>query len=164
MYGGARHTSSTWMFRPAATHLTLICGCTPQMWGYPAFWDPNGYLENGQTFVATGPITMIYLRMPDSSGSYTLTVHTNGPGGAQIGQSRSFGVGDQRPVYGYGQMPTIAGGTYYVRIRSAAPGTVMQMDPRPDYSDPMPGGCLWLGSVGPMVPYPDRDLGLTIMS
>src|SRR5258706_10173744 len=68
------------------------------MWGYPAFWDPNGYLENGQTFVATGPVTMIYLRMPDSSGSYTLTVHTNAPGGTQVGQSRTFGVGDQRPV------------------------------------------------------------------
>jgi len=134
------------------------------MWGYPAFWDPAGYLESGQTFVATGPITMIYLRLPDSSGSYTLTVHTNGPGGAQVGQSRGFGVGDQRPIYGYGEMPTIADGTYYVRIRSSSPGTVMQMDPRPDFSDPMPGGCLWLGNGVTQTPFPDRDLGLTIMS
>lgn len=32
------------------------------MWGYPAFWDTAGYSEFGQTFVATGPISMIYLR------------------------------------------------------------------------------------------------------
>ena len=40
----------------------------------------------------------------------------------------------------------------------------MQMDPRPDFSDPMPGGCLWLGNAGVMTAYPDRDLGLVIMS
>src|SRR5438477_6151004 len=133
------------------------------MWGYPAFWDSTGYNEFGQTFVATGPITMIYLRMPGSFGTYTLTVHTNGPGGAQIGESRSFGVGDQRPIYGYGQMPTIAGGTYAARVRSSS-AVIMQMDPRHDYSDPLPGGCLWLGNGTTQIPYPDRDLGLTIMS
>jgi hypothetical protein len=40
----------------------------------------------------------------------------------------------------------------------------MQMDPRPDYSDPMPGGYLWLGDGTTQTPYPDRDLGLIIMS
>lgn len=137
------------------------------MWGYPAFWDPIGYTELGQTFVASGSVAMMYLRLPGSSGTYTLTVRTNGPIGTQIGQSRTFGVGDQRPIWGYGQMPTIPGGTYYVRIRPATANTgiIMQMDPRPDYSDPMPGGCLWLGnSARPLAPYPDRDLGLTIMS
>src|SRR6185503_16499443 len=84
------------------------------MWGYPAFWDTTGYSEFGQTFIATGPISMIYLRAP-SANNYTLTVRTNGPGGAQIGESRGFSsTGDQRLIYGYGQMPTIAGGTYYV--------------------------------------------------
>src|SRR5436190_22133019 len=39
------------------------------MWGYPAFWDSTGYTELGQTFVATGPITMIYLRAPDFTGA-----------------------------------------------------------------------------------------------
>ena len=137
------------------------------MWGYPAFWDSAGYHEFGQTFVATGPISMIYLRAPFAT-SYTLTVRTNGPGGASLGVSRSFsGSGDHRLIYGYGDMPTVAGSTYYVRIRTSSPavgGVIMQMDPRPDFSDPMPGGCLWLGDGANMVPYPDRDLGLVIMS
>jgi hypothetical protein len=139
------------------------------MWGYPAFWDNTGYTEFGQTFVATGPISMIYLRLPAFSGSptYRLTIHEGGPAGPQIGEERDFGTGDQRPIYGYGQMPTVAGQTYYARIRtspSTTAGVVMQMDPRPDFSDPMPGGCLWLGSPGNVQPYPDRDLGLIIMS
>ena len=33
------------------------------MWGYPAFWDSSGYHEFGQTFIATGPIAMVYLRI-----------------------------------------------------------------------------------------------------
>jgi hypothetical protein len=137
------------------------------MWGYPAFWDSTGYYEFGQTFVATGPISMIYLRAPFNT-SYTLTVRTNGPGGASAGVSRSFsGSGDHRLIYGHGDMPTVAGSTYYVRVRTsslAIGGVLMQMDPRPDFSDPMPGGCLWLGDGANQVPYPDRDLGLVIMS
>lgn len=139
------------------------------MWGYPAFWDAGGYYEFGQTFVATGPISMIYLRAPFDT-AYTLTIRTNGPGSGRLPGSpdRSFsGAGDHRLIYGYGEMPTVAGQTYYVRIRTSSPsigGVLMQMDPRPDYSDPMPGGCLWLGDGTTMTPYPDRDLGLVIMS
>jgi len=85
------------------------------MWGYPVFWDETGYYEFGQTFVATGPITMIMLRCPHAT-TYRVTVHENGPGGAQVGVERSFsGAGDHRPIYGYGDMPTQAGRTYYVR-------------------------------------------------
>lgn len=139
------------------------------MWGYPCFWDNTGYTEFGQTFVASGPISMIYLRLPAFAGSptYRLTVHEGGPGGPQVGQERTFGTGDQRPVYGYGQMPTVAGRTYYLRLRTspaATAGIVAQMDPRPDFSDPMPGGCLWLGPAGNPQPVPDRDLGAVIMS
>ncbi|HWN97320.1 MAG TPA: hypothetical protein VNT99_19970 [Methylomirabilota bacterium] len=137
------------------------------MWGYPAFWDPTGYHEFGQTFVASGPVSMIYLRAPYNT-NYTLTVRTNGPGGAAVGVSRSFsGAGDHRLIYGFGDMPTVAGSTYYIRIRTPSPtagGVIMQMDPRPDFSDPMPGGCLWLGNGTTQTPYPDRDLGLVIMS
>jgi len=139
------------------------------MWGYPAFWDAAGYYEFGQTFVATGPITMIYLRAPYAT-TYTLSIRTNGPGSGRLAGTpdRTFsGAGDHRLIYGYGEMPTVAGQTYYVRIRTASPsigGVLMQMDPRPDFSDPMPGGCLWLGDGVNMVPYPDRDLGLVIMS
>ena len=137
------------------------------MWGYPAFWDDAGYHEFGQTFVATGPVSMIYLRAASGTG-YTLTVREGGPGGAQIGISRSFsGAGDHRLIYGYGDMPTAAGQTYYIRLRTSAPndkGVLRQMDPRPDYSDPMPGGCLWLGDGTTLTPFPDRDLGLIIMS
>jgi len=150
-----------------------VSGATPPldlrlkaaMWGYPAFWDDAGYGEFGQTFVATGPIAMIYLRVPGTTApTFTLTVHEGGPGGPQIGQARTFGVGDQRLIYGYGQMSTVAGQTYYARLRPSSPGVIMQMDPRPDFSDPMPGGCLWLGPAGNPQPIPDRDLGLVIMA
>ncbi|HEY5910182.1 MAG TPA: hypothetical protein VJA21_06210, partial [Verrucomicrobiae bacterium] len=139
------------------------------MWGYPAFWDDTGYSEFGQTFAATGPISMIYVRLPEFTGSpsYRLTVHEGGPGGPQVGEERVFGTGDQRPTYSYGQMPTVAGRLYYARIRtspSTTAGVIMQVDPRPDFSDPMPEGCLWLGSVGNVQPVPDRDLGLVIMA
>lgn len=136
------------------------------MWGYPAFWADTGYHEFGQTFVATGPVTMIYLRAPFST-AYTLTVHEEAPGGPQVGVARTFSGGDQRPIFGYGDMPTVAGRTYYLRIRtanSATGGVIMQMDPRPDFADPMPGGCLWLGNGTVLTPYPDRDLGVVIMS
>ncbi len=139
------------------------------MWGYPAFWDDTGYYEFGQTFEAGGPVTMIYLRDPlNTAFARTLTVHENGPGGTQVGVARSYGNGgDQRLIYGYGQMPTVAGQTYYLRLRTPAVATkavIMQMDPRPDFSDPMPGGCLWLGNGGTPTPFPDRDLGVIIMS
>ncbi len=147
---------------PALVDLRL--GAT--MWGYPAFWDEAGYREFGQTFVATGPIAMIYLRCPYST-SYVLSVHEDGPGGQQVGVTRAFGGGDQRPIYGYGEMPTVAGRRYYLRVRTtsaAVEGVVMQMDPRPDFSDPMPGGCLYVGDAGAVTAFPDRDLGVVIMS
>jgi hypothetical protein len=139
------------------------------MWGYPAFWDSAGYYEIGQTFVATGPITMIYLRDPlGTSFTRTITVREGGPGGAQVGMSRTYGNGgDQRLIYGYGDMPTVAGRSYYLRIRTPSPATgavITQMDPRPDFSDPMPGGCLHLGNGTTLTAYPDRDLGVVIMS
>ena len=139
------------------------------MWGYPAFWDPASYYELGQTFVATGPIAMIYLRDPlNTAFTRTLTVHENGPGGNQIGSTRTWGNGgDQRLIYGYSQMPTVAGRTYYIRIRTPSPATgavLMQMDPRPDFSDLMPGGWLYLGNGTTLTAHPDRDLGLVIMS
>jgi hypothetical protein len=138
------------------------------MWGYPAFWDNSGWFEFGQTFVATGPVHMIYLRVPFNT-TYTLSVREDGPAGARVPGSpdRTFtGGGDVRVIYGFGEMPTVAGRTYYVRIRTSAPnigGVIMQMDPRPDFSDPMPGGMLHLGNAGGTIGVPDRDLGLVIM-
>lgn len=139
------------------------------MWGYPAFWDSTGYYEFGQTFTASGPVTMIYLRDPlGTSFTRTVTVRAGGPGGAQVGVTRTYGSGgDQRLVYGQGEMPTVAGQTYYLRLRTPSPATgavIMQMDPRPDFSDPMPGGCLYLGNGTTLNAYPDRDLGVVIMS
>lgn len=138
------------------------------MWGYPAFWDDQAYVEHGQTFEATGPVTMIYLRNPLQNVAYRVTVHEDGPGGNPVGVDRTFsGQGDHRLIYGYGDMPTEAGRTYYVAVRSASPrvpGILRRMDPRPDGSDPMPGGCLWLGDARGVQPVPDQDLGLIIMS
>lgn len=152
---------------PASGSVSADLRLQATMWGYPAFWDSTGYFEFGQTFVATGPISMIYLRAPFAT-AYTLTVREGGSSGARVGATRNFsGAGDHRLIFGYGDMPTIAGRLYYVRIRTSSPsigGVIMQMDPRPDFSDPMPGGCLWLGNGTTMTPYPDRDLGLIIMS
>src|SRR5258705_5166288 len=78
------------------------------MWDYPAFWDQTGYFEFGQTFIATGPISMIYLRAPSFSGSpqYTLTIHEIAPNTPRIGVARTFNAtGDQRLIYAYGEMP-----------------------------------------------------------
>src|SRR5258705_6269075 len=78
------------------------------MGGYPAFWDQTGYFEFGQTFIATGPISMIYLRAPSFSGSpqYTLTIHEIAPNTPRIGVARTFNAtGDQRLIYAYGEMP-----------------------------------------------------------
>ncbi|HKQ39348.1 MAG TPA: hypothetical protein VJ063_14815, partial [Verrucomicrobiae bacterium] len=138
------------------------------MWGYPAFWDSTSYQEFGQTFVATGPVTMLYLRNPLVTGSptLTLTIHNGGPTGTQIGVSRTLPKDlDIRVIYSYGEMPTVKGQTYYMKIRSSGGGAVLsQMDPRPDFSDPMPGGWLYLGNGSTVTPYPDRDLGIVIMS
>jgi hypothetical protein len=152
--------------RTASAPVDLRLGAT--MWGYPAFWDDAGHTEFGQTFVATGPLSMIMLRCPKSGRNlqYTLTVHEGGVGGPQVGESRFFGEGDQRPIYGWAEMPTAAGRLYYVRVRCATPrgGVVMQMDPRPDNIDPMPGGCLYLGDGATPQAYPDRDLGVILMA
>jgi len=153
---------------PSGNSPTVNLRLGAAMWGYPAFWDDAGYHEFGQTFVPTGPISMVYLRCPAFTGApvYTLTVHEKDPTGPQVGVARSFGAGDQRPVYGFGEMPTLAGRTYYLRVRAPTAGkagVIMQMDPRPDGSDPMPGGCLWLGSPGNVTPHPDRDLGVVLM-
>ena len=139
------------------------------MWGYPAFWDSTGYHEFGQTFTADGPVTMVYLRDPlNTAFTRTVTVRAGGPGGAQVGVTRTYGNGgDQRLVYGHGEMPTQTGLTYYLRILSPSPATgavLMQMDPRPDFSDAMPGGCLHLGNGTTLLAVPDRDLGVIIMS
>lgn len=139
------------------------------MWGYPAFWSDTSYHEFGQTFIASGPVTMIYLRNPlQPSPTFTVTVHENGPTGPAIGIAHTFNsYWDVRMIYGYGQMPTIKGRTYYLRMRTPSPaqrGILCQMDPRPDFSDPMPGGWLYLGNGTTLTPHPDRDLGLVIMS
>lgn len=136
------------------------------MWGYPAFWSGTSYREFGQTFVASGPITMIYLRNPlQTSPTITVTVHEGGPTGPQVGVSRSFNsYWDVRLIYGYGQMPTVSGRTYYLALRAPSGAIICQMDPRPDYADPMPGGWLYLGNGTTLTPQPDRDLGVAIMS
>lgn len=136
------------------------------MWGYPAFWSDTSYREFGQSFVASGPVTMIYLRNPlQPSPTLTVTVHEGGPAGAQVGVTRSFNsYWDVRLIYGYGQMPTVKGRTYYLALRAASGAIICQMDPRPDFSDPMPGGWLYLGNGTTLTPHPDRDLGVVIMS
>lgn len=139
------------------------------LWGYPAFWEDTPWHEFGQTFVASGPITMIYLRNPLLNGPrLTLTVHEGGPGGPPVGIGYSFSdYWDVRRIYGYGQMPTVRGRRYYLRLRTDSPSAkaiLCQMDPRPDFSDPMPEGCLYLGDGTTLTAYPDRDLGVVIMA
>ena len=48
----------------SGTSATVDMRLKATMWGYPAFWDDAGYYEFGQTFAASGPVSMIYLRDP----------------------------------------------------------------------------------------------------
>jgi hypothetical protein len=50
--------------RPGGSTADVDLRLRATMWGNPAFWDTTGYYEFGQTFVASGPITMIFLRDP----------------------------------------------------------------------------------------------------
>jgi hypothetical protein len=148
------------------------------MWSYGASWPGNTFTpkpqgedgtwnELGQTFVATGSsITMIVIRSPWSGVNFTATIRDGGPNGAQVGPARTFtspdGPSDVRLFYSGGEVPTIPGHTYYVKLKASGTtkGLFCESEPIPDNSDPMPNGCVYRDGV----PDESRDLGLTICS
>ncbi len=138
------------------------------VWSYAPTWT-TGHNEFGQTFVATGSsVVMVVLRnaAPAVNGC-TISIHREGPAGPQVGPARTFnmggGLGDTRIIWNGGEVPTIPGETYYVKIK-APPGqypVLCNNEPIPDMSDAAPGGAAYHDGA---LWAPDRDLGLTICS
>ncbi len=161
---------STYLFDVpvAGTPSPLFLRLHANMWSYAPTWT-TGYNEYGQTFVATGSsVVMVVMRNASASVSnVTLSFHEGGPGGVQVGQPKTItlngNLGDTRVTWNGGEVPTVPGNTYYLRIKSPSGQypVLCNNEPAPDLSDPMPGGAayhegaLWA---------PDRDLGITICS
>jgi hypothetical protein len=161
---------STFLFNQslsgAAAPLFLRLNAT--MWSYAPTWT-TGHNEFGQTFAATGSsVVMVVLRNAAASiNGCTISIHRGGPAGPQVGPARTFnmggGLGDTRIIWNGGEVPTIPGEIYYVKIKAPAGQfpVLCNNEPVPDFSDPAPegaayhDGALWA---------PDRDLGLTICS
>jgi len=145
------------------------------MWSYGASWPGNtytpytdaGWNEIGQTFVATGSsVTLIDIRCPYAGVNWTASVLDGGPTGAPIGPSKSFtspsGPSDVRLFWNGGELPTVPGHTYYLKLKASGTttGLFCENEPTPDMSDAMPNGCLYRNGVA----IPSRDLGVTICS
>lgn len=137
------------------------------MWSYGPTWGADCN-EFGQMFAASGSsVVMVIVRSPLAGINFTASVHDGGPSGPQIGPSRSFtspsGPSDVRLIWSGGEVPTVPGNLYYLKIKAAGTtrGILCDNDPVPDMSDPMPEGSLYLdGSPA----HPSRDLGVTICS
>lgn len=136
------------------------------MWSYGPRWGA-AYNEIGQTFVATGnSVVMVIVRSPLEGIQITASIHQGGPTGPQIGPSRTFtsptGPSDVRLIWSGGEVPTVPGQLYYLKLKAAGAtkAILCDNDPIPDLSDPMPEGCLYHDGVA----VPDMDLGVTICS
>lgn len=169
------YTMASWdnWWRPAfafnqvlTTYLRTILRLHANMWSYANTWG-GAYNEIGQTFAASGTsVTMVVLRSPWEGTNFTVTFHQGGPDGPQVGPSRSFtshsGPTHARLVWNGGEVATVPGQIYYLRVKAAGTtkGMLCYHDPVPDLSDPMPEGCLYHDGVA----VPGTDLGVTICS
>ncbi len=153
----------------------LVMRLHANMWSYAPTWEGN-YTEFGQTFAATGTsVTMVVVRSAASVPNVRVSIHKGGPSGPQIGPSRTMsldsGPTDARFIWNGGEVATIPGEIYYVKI--LAPNNTMVIcnnEPIPDFSDAAPEGCAYHNGVswGDTAAHPDTgkqmDLGLTICS
>ncbi len=144
------------------------------MFSYGASWPGNvptpgtgPWNEIGQTFVATGKsVSHVDIRSPLAGINVTATIHDGGPAGSQIGPARTFtspsGPSDVRLFYSGDDVPTVPGQTYCLKLKAAGITRALfcESEPIPDWSDPMPNGCVYHDGV----PDQSRDLGLTIGS
>lgn len=149
------------------------------MWSYAPTWEGN-YQEFGQTFAASGTsVTMITVRCAAPGNPnripLTCTIHEGGPGGPQIGPSRvqttNSGPTDLRYIWSGGEVPTVPGNIYYVKLSGPNDATVLcNNEPIPDMSDAMPEGSAYHNGVAwsQTSATPDQgaamDLGITINS
>lgn len=84
----------------------------------------QAYAEIGQTYTATrSELVGILLLVASPYGEFHVSVHEDGPGGAQIGSTRPFRSGASGE-YGWarwmpGDVPTVPGRTYYIGMRRA---------------------------------------------
>jgi len=82
--------------------------------------------EWAQSFVAPGAaVTRISVRVASEPEQFVITIHEGAPDGPQIGRPRRFEAGSA--TWGYvdwvpGEVPTVAGVTYFVRIVAADGG------------------------------------------
>lgn len=145
------------------------------MWSYAPTWEAN-YTEYGQTFAASGScVTMVVLRSAVTISNVRVSIHEGGPTGPQIGPSRTKSLGggpsDTRYIWNGGEVPTVPGRVYYVKILAPSNNMVLcNNEPIPDYSDAAPDGCAYHNGVpwSETSAHPDigksMDLGLTICS
>lgn len=137
------------------------------MWSYGAQWYGN-HNEFGQTFAATGSsIVMLTVRSANGGFPITASFHERGPGGSQVGPSKtiSFGASDNRIFWNGGEVPTVPGNIYYLSLKAPAGNfspVLTVNDPVPDLSAASPEGRAWFDGV----PASDSrlDLGIVIMS
>ncbi len=137
------------------------------MWSYGPNWG-GLYNEFGQMFAASGSsVVMVTVRSPLAGVEFRASIHEGGPNGPQIGPSRTFtspaGPSDVRLIWSGGEVPTVPGGLYYLKLKAAGTtkGMLCYNDPIPDMSDPMPEGALYHDGV---IAHPSADLGVTICS
>lgn len=145
------------------------------MWSYAPLWEGN-YREFGQTFAATGSsVVMVVVRSAVSGVVTTASIHDGGPSGAQIGPSRtatlSGGPSDYRYVWNGGEVPTVPGRTYYLKLMGNNwNGVLCNNEPIPDMSDAMPEGLAyhegvpWSQTAATVDFGKAMDLGITICS
>ena len=179
------YTLATWdnWWRPAfafnqnmvGTPSPVILRLHANVWSYAPTWEGN-YNEFGQTFAATGNcVTMVVARSAFQGVNLTCSIHDGGPSGAQIGPSRSMtsGVGDMRFIWSGGEVPTVPGHIYYVKIKGPVgnnSAVLCNNEPIPDMSDCAPEGRAYHNGVPwtQTATHPDTgsamDLGLTICS
>jgi hypothetical protein len=157
----AFNQSLSGLFTPRV-HLRLHAN----MWSYGPYWAA-GFNEIGQTFVATGSsVVMVIVRSPLAGVQVTASIHSGGPNGPQIGPSRTFtsvsGPSDVRLIWSGGEVPTVSGQIYYLKLKAAGTSKAIfcDNDPIPDLSDPMPEGTLFRDGSA----IPGMDLGVTICS
>lgn len=83
-------------------------------------WEEVAHREFGQTFLASGyNIIKVTIRNAGPSKSFSVSVHEGGPGGAQLGPTRTCecgGLGRGTASWNAGEVPTIPGKTYYVKV------------------------------------------------
>lgn len=149
------------------------------MWSYAPTWEGN-YQEFGQTFAASGTsVTMVTVRCAAPGNPnripLTCTIHQGGPNGPQVGPSRvlttNSGPTDLRYIWSGGEVPTVPGNIYYVKLTGTNNSTVLcNNEPIPDMSDAMPEGSAYHDAVpwSQTSVSPDQgaamDLGMTIHS